>query len=283
MRFLLKSFILVIFALIPGLSACALASESPAEESICLSLPDWPPEDSFTASYPRLSRWHICIKGGEEEQSFYTTDKSICLSVKKNRPFCLLAQPLTLLSDGSECAFFKPAGFLYPFSISRDEQENQITWEAGFLADIMESIFCEGLANSLSPADIEYLVSSFNWKKAQEAINKRISESDKLFYNPWLLPKAQILDGISSLSFKSTLLNASGSIGLDTSILPPGIFLSSFIPENGFLSQKNQLTLLKNTPLLIGDGQKYGIFITWKSSKNISLEFIFLPIYIEDI
>ena len=283
MRFLLNLFTLCFCPLLLCLSACAMANNSPAEESICLTLPCWPPKDSFAASYPQLSRWLICIKGGEEEQSFYTTSQSLTLSVKKNRPFCLLAQPLTLLSDGRECDFFKPAGFLYPFMHNQEKKDNQITWEAGFLAEIMKSLFCEGLANSLSPTDIEYIISSFNWKKAQDLVCKKIGESDKYFYNPWLLSKAQILEGISALSFKSTLLNASGCTGLETSRLPSGIFLSSFIPENQFISQKNQFTVVKNTPVLIADGQKYGIFITYKSSKNISLEFIYLPIYIEDI
>ncbi len=260
-----------------------MANNSPAEESICLTLPCWPPEDSLSSSYPKLSRWLICIKGGEEEQTFYTTDLSLSISVKKNRPFCLLAQPITLLSDGSECAFFKPAGFLYPFSLSRNQKENEISWEEGFLADVMKTFFTEGLSESLSPADIEYLVSTFNWKKAQESIDKKITESNKCFYNPWLLSKSKILEGISALSFKAGMLSLSGTSPMDASLLPSGTFLSTFIPENQFISHKNQFTVLKNTPLLIGDGQKYGILITYKTSKNISLEFIFLPIYIEDI
>ena len=283
MRFIVKLLTLCFFVQIPLLTACAMANNSPAEESIHLTLPCWPPEDSFSSSYPRLSRWQICIRGGEEEQSFYTTSQTLTLSVKKNRPFCLLAQPITLLSDGSECAFFKPAGFLYPFSFSRNQTENKISWEQGFLADVMKTFFNEGLSESLSPADIEYLVSCFNWRKAQESIDKKISESEKYFYNPWLLSKSKILEGISALSFKAGMLSLSGASPMDAATLPSGLFFSTFIPENQFFAQKNQFTVLKNTPLLVGDGKKYGIFITWKSSKNISLEFIFLPIYIEDI
>lgn len=285
MRFLFNTYITILFGALLCLSACVLNSDSPAEEEICLSLPCWPPEDAFSSSYPALSRWKICIAGAEEDRSFYTSEKSLSLSVKKNRPVCLSAQPITLLADGSETTFFKPAGFLYPFDFNRSQAENHITWEEGLLADLMKTIFCEGLAESFSPADIEYLVSTFNWKKARESIDKKISESEKVFYNPWLLSKANLLEGISGLSFKTSMLNLSGAIGLNTSVLPSTstCFLSTFIPENQFLSQKNQFTLVKNSPLLIGDGQKYGIFITYKTSKNISLEFIYLPIYIEDI
>ena len=289
MTFLLKSHVTCLRALLLGLclslllSACSLASDSPAEETINLTLPCWPPQDSFSSSYPALSRWQIIIKSGKSEEDFYTTSTSLSIPVKKNRPFCLLAQPITVLSDGSESSFFKPAGFLYPTQIKPGQKENQISWEAGFLADVMKTYFNEGLAESLSPAEIEYLVSTFNWKKTQESIEKKISESDKFFYNPWLLSKAKILEGISALSFKASLLTASGCTGMESSLLPPGTFLSPFIPENNFIAQKNQFTVLKNTPVLFGDGHKYGIFITYKTSKNISLEFIYLPIYIEDI
>ncbi len=264
------------------LGSCSLSSAAAAEESICISLPVWPPQDSLKEDYPQLSRWHIVVSSAKEEVSFYTCESTVVIQTKKNRPFCLLAQPVTLLFDNNECAYFKPAGFLYP-------AENKLTsaacatWEQGFLANIMKTLFSEGRAEALSPVEIEYLVSIFNWKKAEESIEKKISQSDKLFYNPWLLNPGPLLEGISSQSFKSTLLNATSCTGLEAANLPEISYLSSFIPENNFFATKNQFTIQKNSPLLLGDGKKMGIFITFKSSKNISLEFIYLPIYIEDI
>lgn len=270
-------FIVIILCLAPGLfclCGCKLFTDSPAEESLTITLPVWPPEDSLSSSYPPLSRWHIIIATGEEEQSFYTTGSQVSFSSRKNRPFCLLAWPLTLLDNGKECSYFMPAGYLY----TQDSREAD--WKQGFLAYIMKRLFSEGLSQTLSPVEVEYLISTFNWKKAQDAIDNKISQSDKLFYNPWLLSKAKLLEGISSQVFKASLLNLSGSIALEA---PAPNLLSSFIPENSFLACKKQFTILKNTPLLIGDGHKYGIFITYKSAKNMSLEFIYLPIYIEDI
>ena len=270
-------FIVIILCLAPGLAClcgCRLFTDSPAEESLTITLPVWPPEDSLSSSYPPLSRWHIIIATGEEEQSFYTTDAQVSFSSRKNRPFCLLAWPLTLLDNGKECSYFMPAGYLY----TQDSREAD--WKQGFLAYIMKRLFSEGLSQNLSPVEVEYLISTFNWKKAQDAIDNKISQSDKLFYNPWLLSKSKLLEGISSQGFKASLLNLNGSIALEA---PAPNLLSSFIPENSFLACKNQFTILKNTPLLIGDGHKYGIFITYKSAKNMSLEFIYLPIYIEDI
>ena len=251
---------------------------------MCISLPVWPPEDSFSSSYPPLSRWHIEIIGGEIRESFYTNKEKITVKVKKNRPFCLLAEPITLLQDGNECSYFKPAGFIYPAAYRQTESaSNRATWEQGFPAHLIKTLFNEGLAENLSPVEIEYLVSTFNWKKAIETIDKKLNSENQLSYNPWLLSTAPLLEGIISQSFRTSLLNISACAAVKQSDLPEGIFLSSFIPENLSLSQKNQFTVPKNTPFLIGDGQKYGILITYKTAKNISLAFIYLPIYIEDI
>ncbi len=275
-------FSVLIITLFLPLCSCSQALDAAAEESICISLPSWPPQDALAESYPQLTRWHITIANAREEKSFYTSENTVLIHTKKNRPFCLLAQPLTLLFDNKECAYFQPAGYLYP-------AENMLTsascasWEQGFIAHIMKTVFSEGRAESLSPVEAEYLVSIFNWKKAQQSIEKKLSQDDKFFYNPWLIPQRPLLEGITTQSFKTSLLNTTGSVSLETSNLPAISYLSTFIPENQFLAARNQITVIKNVPLLLGDGKKSGIFITYKSTKNISLEFIYLPIYIEDI
>ncbi len=264
--------------------SCVLSADTAAEESLCISLPQWPPEDSLSAYYPELSRWLICITDAENQKYFFTREAQISITVKKNRPLCLCAQPITLLYNGSECTYFKPAGFIYPASYNQtSETDNCASWEEGYLADIMKTLFREGLEEGLSPLETEYIVSTFNWKKAQEAIEKKICAETKLFYNPWLLPKKNVIEGISSRSFKASFFNTTGSTALESSSLPQKVLLSAFIPENRLLPQKKQFTVIKNIPLLIADGKKYGIYVLYKSSKNISLEFIYLPIYIEDI
>ncbi len=259
------------------LCTCSHGLNSAAAESITLSLPQWPPQSALQAEYPQLARWHICITGAEEQKEFFTQDNSVTVSVKKNRPFCLLAQPVTLLADGKECAYFKPAGFMYP--VSREK----VTWEQGYLAQIMKALFCEALSEKLSPVEIEYLVSTFNWKKAQETIDKKLVAETQTFYNPWLVPQAPVIESIANQTFRATLLNAAGCTAVSISELPQLSYFSSFIPENQVIAHKNQLTVIKNTAILTGDAKKYGVLITYKTSKNISLEFIYLPIYIEDI
>ena len=272
-------FIILTLSLCFTTPACRLSTDAPAEEEIVLSLPCWPP----ASSYPPLSRWLIQVTGAEFQNRFYTNGSSVSIRIKKNRPFCVTAQPVTRLQDGNESIYFKPAGYFYP-----SENKKEITWEKGYLAAIMQKMFNTCIEEYMPPVDIEYLVSTFNWKKAQDNIQKKIDSSATLFYNPWLIPESKILQAITSHSFKATLLNATGCAALPVTSLTeeapePAFFLSAFIPENFSLNHKNQFTVMKNSSIIIGDGCKYGYFVTYKTAKNISLEFIYLPIYIEDI
>ena len=281
------------------LAGCSLYTPISDEEEIIVSLPVWPPDDPFSKNYPQLSRWKISVVGADFQESFYTSQTSTKIRTKKNRPFCLLAQPLTLLENKKECAYFKPAGFLYPWNSTAT---NEATWERGFLADIMARFFCDAKENCMESGDTAWLASTFNWKKAQETIDKKIAESKEnsdnpeeavsIFYNPWLIPGSPILENISVSQFKASLLNLPGCHTItienlhklqDLGRAHETPLLSSFIPENSCLMQKNQFTVRKDSQLLVSSAKKHGILITFHSSKNISLAFIFLPIYIEDI
>ena len=271
--------------MILGIAICACSfEENVPEEDVEITLPDWPPKDSFSQKYPPLSRWLIKVTGAESEYFFYTIDSTVTVRTKKNRPFSLTAQPLTLLAAGTESSYFLPAGYIYP-----TPKDNSAAWSQGFLATLMQKLINQGISECLPPVEIEYIISTFNWQKAQDTIDKKIDTEAKLFYNPWLLSQSSILQGISSQTFKSTMLNATGCAAFIPSQQPDipesmaNSLLSSFIPENKQLIQKKQFTLLKNSPILIGDGRESGLFINYKSSKNILLEFIFLPIYIEEI
>ena len=270
-----------------ALSACSHNLNEAAEEELTITLPQWPPEDDLKEEYPKLSRWQLTVTCSDYQDSFFSTEEQIKICVKKNRPLCLTASPITLLSDGNENSYFMPAGFIYP--ARGHSKSDTASWEEGFLAHIMKQLFTEGYNEGLSSIEIESLISSFNWKKAQETIDKKITSENQIFYNPWLLAQRPFLEGIANHSFKSTLLNLTGSSVLDLQTLTDASgsdslqLLSSFIPENKQLQEKKEFTVMKNTPILIADAKKYGLFINYKSSKNISLELILLPIYIEDI
>ena len=298
-----KYLFFVLFILFFINSGCRLNTEVNEEEVLLICLPSWPPQDSFSDKYPALSRWKITITSSDFQESFFTTDDTVKILIKKNRPFCLQAQPLTLLENGKECAYFMPAGFLYPWS---SEISNNARWEEGFLAEIMTRLFQDAKENCMQNGDTAWIASTFNWKKAQETIDKKISESKSLpenpeeknqkFYNPWLIPSTPILENISASQFKSSLLNLTGCYTVSTDFLEKKLFsgsppqesqelplLSSFIPENSCLLDKKQFTVRKDSQILVSSAKKHGILITFHSSKNISLAFIFLPIYIEDI
>ncbi len=295
-HFYIFTFIIILCCL----SGCSFSPKIEEEEEITINLPAWPPNDSFSEKYPELSRWEISISGINFQDSFYTKDKITRIRVKKNSPFSLTAQPLTLLENGKECAYFKPAGFIYPWS---SEKANDAKWEEGFLANIMSLFFRDAKESCMKGKDTAWIASTFNWKKAQETIDKKINESKEIaedpenkFYNPWLIPASPILENISVSQFKASLLNMTACYAVSTQTIESKILteeasvdlqeqplLSSFIPENSCLAQKKQFTVKKGEQILISSGKKYGILITFQSSKKLSLAFIFLPIYIEDI
>ena len=283
---------LILSCLFPLFNGCkALLNSGSSEEFITINLPQWPPSDSPDLQWPELSKWKITIVCSESEKNYFTNSQSIIVKTERNKPFCLLAQPIT-----GEYAFFKPAGFIYPWSY---KNLNYASWEEGFLSDIMAKLFRDGIAACISSAETEYLVSTFNWKKAQETIEKKISTSktegaETTFYNPWLIDYRNLLENLSAGNFKQPLLNTSGCTTIPISkiqekITPgnnqqvfPQIF-SSFVPENFTTNEKQTLSIRKKTPELFYIGNKRGILVEFKSLKNISLEFINLPIYIEDI
>ena len=53
--------------------------------------------------------------------------------------------------------------------------------------------------------------------------------------------------------------------------------------ENQKIKEHSKISLKKNKQVLLYNGKETAIIITYESAKNVSLEIIFLPIYIEDI
>ena len=286
----IHNIILYLFCGFIVFSGCSLETSS-ARETLEISLPQWPPQDDLKESYPPLSRWLIQISCADRQEKYFTEEKTIIVQTNKNHPFCITATPITLLQNGSECSYFNPAGFIYPTGCEKTiSADISADWNQGFLAHTMQRLFKSGLEGTCPPQDLEYLISTFNWNKTQKTINEKISSSSEHFYNPWLLSQTKIIEGIVSQNFKSSLLNLTGTTTLDTNLILSRTvssetsynLFSSFIPENNSIIQKKQFTLLKNTPILIADAKKYGLFINYKSLKNISVELIYLPIYIGD-
>ena len=275
-----KILFLVSLAFVIFFTGCNFPAITNSSESIVITLPEWPPEDSLSASYPTLSRWKISVTSADSHYHFYTKENQLYLTVNRNRPLCILAQPVTQMADNKECAFFKPAGLIYPWNSGN----YKASWEQGFLSDVMTKLIIDSKENCIAPEETEYLAASFNWKKAQKIIEDKIKEENpSVFYNPWLINYDAFLQNLSVSQFKQSLLNITGTVSISPSFLPETTTFSSFIPENSLHRPNGSFSIKKNQPSLFYYGKDRGLLILYKSEKNISLEPVYMPIYIEEI
>ena len=267
------TFILALLFLWPAIAGCKFSSFSTTEK-VTFYLPQLPPSG--------CTYWQISASCPWEVQTFTTTASSFQLQLSKNQPVSVLAQPITKLANNSKLQFFKPAGTIYPYDFDSDSSCQTLSWENGFSADIMNRLIANGLENQLPPEQINTYISSFNWKKLMETISinqqKNLEELElnltDNFYNPWQLDSTRLLENLSTQSFSSTYLTPTNlyTVTLDFPLT------SSYIPMNHYLEGNHPLTLKKNEPELFLYQENYGVLITGSSGKNISLQWIYVPI-----
>lgn len=276
-----------LFLFVSVFSGCHYCVDSSESENLTVQLPVWPP--SKTTDYPELSRWKITIDTPTDSFCFFTTASSFTFSFEKNYPSSILAEPITILSDGRETLYFHPSGVIYPYSDINNHSIN-LSWKDGFLAQCMHKIISSKKETGIYEEHLKTFLASFNWKKAQDVIDKKIYESkissEKACFNPWLIDEVQLLENLCYGNFKSSFLNITGIFNLTLDeILPEQDFtpISSFIPENEVLKEKLTISLKKNQLYFLSNGNSMGVVILYKSAKNISKEYIHMPIFIEDI
>ena len=268
----------VIFLLAMLFASCTLFDANADEEKVSISLPDWPPQSQAAApdnqEYPPLSRWKITIAKSDGTSVFYTSpNNTIEITIQKNCPFSIQAQPITLLQNGSECIYFHQAGFVYPSS-----SQNKASWEQGFAAFIIEGLYKNCRQNGITQGQAARYVSTFNWQKM-------ISVSQEKS-NPWLCDSGLIIKNLSEETFRASLLTPSSCYQLSLQKIYEKtrlVVLSPYIPENQKIAQNGQITIKKDFPTLLSDVKDFGIFITYLSAKNIHIEYIYIPIYKEEI
>ncbi len=257
-------------------TSCTLFDANADEESLSISLPDWPPQSEETDSpeYPPLSRWKITLAKNCGISVFYASpNEALEITIQKNCPFSIQAQPITLLQNGSECIYFHPAGFIYP-----SPSQNKASWEQGFAAFLMEGLYKNCSKNGLSQGQAARYVSSFNWQKLISISQEKT--------NPWLCDSGLIIKNLSEETFRASLLTPSSCYQLSKQKIyeQTGLFvLSPYIPENLKIAESRQITIKKDFPMLLSDVKEFGIFITYLSAKNIHIEYIYIPIYKEEI
>ena len=264
-------------------TSCTFWENHVPEESLEIQLPQWPPADLQKENYPPLSRWLIKIestglRNESQSFSFFTNEKSFTLNIEKNVPAAITARPVTI-SGGKESTFFKAAGMIYP------ERKIYLTWEGGFLAEIMQRLMQSRRETGLTDAHIKDFLASFNWKKAQDMIDakitKALAEESGTFYNPWLTDASEIPAKISFGHFKTEDLNNKNCMTLNTDFFEEKI-LSSFVLENNFIAEKNKVLIKKDVLNLFYSPQDYGIILEGSSEKNLSVRPCNLPIYLEE-
>lgn len=248
------------------------------KDDVRFILPKWPPEYGDESLYPELTGWLITTNDVRNQP--VTPDvKKIEFSVCRNSSFYVMAQPVTQSSQG-ECTFFHCAGGLYPYCY---EGYVNLTWEQGFSAYIMDSmLFTE---NSLYQKEQrEEYIASFNWKKFSETIqakteNAAAGNPPKAFYNPWQANISTVKQGIAYRNFSAGLLN---QVNCFSATLENNKALSSYIPENQIIYNYSQFSLKKNEENYFSVNNQYQMIIRGSSAKNLSTEYVFLPIIIEE-
>lgn len=223
------------------------------EETVVFELPEWP------EYLPELEKWCVNLSVAAEPVEVSPDQKTISLQLPKNRPCCITATPVT------QTQFFKSAGTIYPYSKS-------ITWSGGYAVRLYNTAVKD---------------SSFNWEKLLTTLEEKQQELES-FYNPWLLDTQEVLEGIAYHSFSATKLKLTQTVCVE---LDFEVF-SSYVPENEFMrsAEMPYVTVKKDVPQLFalrldsGTAESaYGLLISASSAKNISLEFISMPIYIKEI
>ena len=273
------------------LPACKSDLESD-EEKIEVILPSWDYLTNSAAPYPPLSRWKIKVSTAQKVSSFYlpAQSSSFTITPKVNSPLSITACPITLLSDGSETQFFKPAGAVYPHSLEVNDDCSSLCltlfWEEGFTADIIEKLIEGKNLSGTSASEMEKFLMEFNWKKFQQKIisNGEKSSEDSKFYNPWQIDTSTLLDNLSFATFDSNYQKTKYiySVNLESINLPQSKILSSYIPENDIIEKLGLIFLKKKTPQTFLIDNTYGARLTATSSKKVSADYTYMPIYIED-
>ena len=298
---------LTLLLVFPLLWACKHSESFREEDDVRFILPKWPPEYGDKTLYPELLAWQITTN--EVRNQLVKPDvQEIKVSIPKNKPFYLMAQPVTKVAQTqlqqpqsqtqaqSQCTFFHCAGGIYPYCYERSGKNGtvKVSWEQGFSAYLMDSMFLSANSfygssdsksvNDSEKSEYENYLASFNWKKFSETIQAKTTidpnaEAQKAFYNPWHTDLPAIKQGIAYKNFSATLLNQKNcfSVVLENYCTNKGV-LSSYIPENEIIHNFSRFSLKKNEENYYSVNNQYQMIIRGSSAKNLSIEYIFLPI-----
>lgn len=255
------------------------------QEEITFYLPDF---SSILNEFSDLefSFWQIQYQNSEGKFYEKTRDNKIIIKTNKNEPLSVLAFPIIVLPDKTFSQFFKPCGTIYPYDY--DDFSQNLTWENGFCANLINMLFDSSAESNLSTSQINDFIKTFNWKKMMQSISKTASQNQEdilsslsnKFYNPWQIDIQKLLENLSTKKFTSSLLKTNSIYSFskeDFNFSENDIILSSYVPENIILKEKSIFTLKKDFPSLFLFNNFYGTLITASSSKKISVQWTYMP------
>lgn len=266
--------------------SCSLNSADDLQmKNVIFKLPDC---TFFYNENIEITRWKIEINSINEQQKYYVSSNTLWIAIKTpfNYPVSVTATPLikSSLNGSDEIQFFQMSGGIYPYDFDESQNFVSLTWEAGFTAYLMQQLY-----KSNSPKkQINTFIQTFNWKNLEKKIFEKTTTSIKdgeRFYNPWLCDIEKILSAISKKTFSTTLLNNSKCntyIIDEKKIDISSRIFSSYIPENQFIREHNQITI-KTTKTNFFMCNEQCLVLQVSSSKNVSTAIVNMPIYIEEL
>lgn len=246
-------------------------------DKVILNLPSWPPAPLISPqnTIPELSGWKIRIRTKSRTEIFYISknEKIPPVTIERNSPFSVTAQPVLISPEGEFFTFFMPSGSVYPALAEFSDKGKislNLSFEDGFTAKVMEQV-----TESLGEKNI-----NFNWKKFSDIVKTKSQGS----YNPWLADFQFIVNKILSQSFTATSLNMKNTSSQSIRSFVPeetDIF-SAYIPENTAVIENDCILIncLNENSFLFQNNRL--LSIDYRYSKNPSVRILFLPKMVEE-
>ena len=207
--------------------SCGTASED--FDEVSFYFPQYEASDFAGGDFPYLTGWNVVSVCGDERihKTVPAQEKAVSFVLEKNSPCAVLAFPV-ILCAGREIEFFKPAGCIYP-------EQRSLSFLHGFSASVLDEFYSHAVLSGTSPEKAVSYARRFNWKKFISVIEQKNNfPSPELLYNPWLLEKSSVLEGIAAGSFSATYLVMKNVCSVSESEIRTALQKKSLILENSF-------------------------------------------------
>ena len=207
--------------------SCGTASED--FDEVSFYFPQYEAADFAGGDFPYLAGWNVVSVCGDERihKTVPAQEKAVSFILERNAPCAVLAFPL-ILCAGKETEFFKPAGCIYP-------EQRSLSFLHGFSASVLDEFYSHAVLSGTSPEKAVSYARRFNWKKFISVIEQKNNfPSPELLYNPWLLEKSSVLEGIAAGSFSATYLVMKNVRSVSESEIRTALQKKSLILEKNF-------------------------------------------------